>query len=143
MLQSEPGTYLLVCPADRPRNIRIGAKGLTSFDKGYYLYVGSAFGPGGIRARVGRHCRRRKPKRWHIDYLTAHFRPTRALISYEQIRHEHDWASQLEKQQGMLPMGGFGNSDCRCRSHLFLSRKAPDQAALVSGLAGDIEVVAF
>ena len=38
---------------------------------GQYAYVGSAHGPGGLRARVGRHLRAEKPLHWHIDYLTA------------------------------------------------------------------------
>jgi len=36
---------------------------------GYYIYIGSAFGPGGVRARMLRHLRADKPKHWHIDYL--------------------------------------------------------------------------
>ena len=38
---------------------------------GQYAYVGSAHGPGGLRARVGRHLRTEKSLQWHIDYLTA------------------------------------------------------------------------
>ncbi len=38
---------------------------------GVYVYVGSAGGPGGLRARVTRHFRRYKKVRWHIDRLTT------------------------------------------------------------------------
>lgn len=82
-MQKLPGTYFIVCEAKTPRNIRIGARGLIAFNAGFYLYVGSAFGPGVIKARVGRHCLRRKTARWHIDYLTAWFRPNAVLVSYD------------------------------------------------------------
>ncbi|MBT4492861.1 MAG: GIY-YIG nuclease family protein [Gammaproteobacteria bacterium] len=143
MLQSNSGTYLLICPVDHSRHIRVGARGLLVFNVGYYLYVGSAFGPGGVRARVGRHRKRRKPKRWHIDYLTAYYKPEFALISYDENRLEHVWASCLEQQCNLDVIKGFGNSDCRCSSHLFFSETTPDQAALASSLAGDVNVTEF
>ncbi|MGD8921323.1 MAG: DUF123 domain-containing protein, partial [Gammaproteobacteria bacterium] len=46
------GTYILKFHLGRDRNIRIGALGPLKFSSGVYLYVGSALGPGGLRARL-------------------------------------------------------------------------------------------
>lgn len=40
---------------------------------GTFLYAGSAYGPGGIAARVRRHTRRNKVRHWHIDRCAAVF----------------------------------------------------------------------
>ncbi|MGE5612498.1 MAG: DUF123 domain-containing protein, partial [Bacillota bacterium] len=60
-IPATPGAYVLVIRLDR------AAAGLPA---GRYLYCGSARGPGGLRARVGRHMRKGKVVRWHVDRLT-------------------------------------------------------------------------
>ena len=47
----------------------MGALGRIELQAGTWLYVGSARGPGGLAARVGRHWRDGVPKHWHMDYL--------------------------------------------------------------------------
>jgi len=69
MLPSDPGTYILVLRCSTSRTIRIGRLGKLPLQPGWYLYAGSAFGPGGLRARVGHHARRAARPRWHIDYF--------------------------------------------------------------------------
>ena len=85
---------------------------------GWYLYAGSAHGPGGIAARAGRHLRIDKPVRWHIDHLT---------IAADQVwaapvpgATECDIAGCLADDDGFsIPVAGFGSSDCRtCEAHL-------------------------
>lgn len=50
---------------------------------GLYLYVGSAYGPGGLRARLRRHLEGvRKRLKWHIDYLLAADQATPIAASY-------------------------------------------------------------
>lgn len=88
-------------------------------EPGYYVYVGSAFVPGGVAARVSRHLRKRKPKRWHIDYLRTHVTPSQVYISYDDERREHQWARALASTPEAQPVDGFGCSDCTCRAHLF------------------------
>ena len=68
-MTSQPGTYALIlhCPSDRP--MAVGRLGVITFEKGYFIYIGSAFGAGGVLARVKRHCRTDKRLRWHIDYV--------------------------------------------------------------------------
>ncbi len=46
------GTYVLVMRLGRLRRVRVGRLGVQEFPAGLYLYVGSAFGPGGLRARI-------------------------------------------------------------------------------------------
>ena len=71
---SEPskGTYALVLHLECTEEITVGKLGMFTFPAGYYLYVGSALGPGGLEARLARHRRRGKKLRWHIDYLLEH-----------------------------------------------------------------------
>ena len=60
---------LLTVPASR---IKIGAMGLLLLAAGLYGYVGSAHGRSiTVGHRLARHMRRRKVRRWHIDYLTT------------------------------------------------------------------------
>lgn len=98
-------------------------------DPGFYLYVGSAFGPGGVLSRVSRHCRQHKVKRWHVDYLRAHTRLGTAWYALGNERLEHQWASLLDAIETTRAIEGFGSSDCRCFSHLFF---VPEAAGLES-----------
>ena len=76
-LQQKFGTYALILRSSSQQTITVGKLGKIKMRKGYYIYVGSAFGPGGVRARVKRHCHIRKPPHWHIDYI----RPVKGAIS--------------------------------------------------------------
>jgi Uri superfamily endonuclease len=81
------------------------------------VYSGSAFGPGGLGARVGRHLRLDKKLRWHIDYLRQRVDD---VVAYYQpdSRSECLFANELKLAGGEFPMKGFGSSDCKCESHL-------------------------
>lgn len=68
-MRAECGTYLLVLRSHGEATVQVGRWGPLAVRPGVYLYVGSAFGPGGVRARVGRHLRMRKKPHWHLDYL--------------------------------------------------------------------------
>ena len=114
-----PGTYALLLRSDRRAKVRIGRWGRLDIGPGHYIYVGSALGPGGVRARVSRHCRGVKSRHWHIDYLRAFAKPVAVCCSYDPARLEHRWAKILETMADMAPILGFGCSDCRCTSHLF------------------------
>ena len=57
MAEAEPGTYALLLRLDKQERITVGKLGTFDFPVGYYLYVGSALGPGGLRARLARHRR--------------------------------------------------------------------------------------
>lgn len=137
VLPSGPGTYILVFRCRAARRIDVGRLGRMALRPGYYLYVGSAFGPGGLRARVMRHCRMEKPRRWHIDYLRPSVETIEVWFSQNPERMEHSWADLLARD-GLLttPLHGFGSGDCRCRSHLFFSSLRPRIGRFRSRIAG-------
>ena len=127
-MKSDPGTYALILQSHSKANVQIGQWGEIELRPGYYIYVGSAFGPGGIKARVERHWRTDKRKHWHIDYLRKYVTPFEAWISYETERLEHQWAQIIYDMPEMVPIQGFGCSDCRCFSHLFHTIVKPEGA---------------
>ncbi len=125
-MKSEPGTYVLILQSRLSAQLQIGRWGQIDIDKGYYIYVGSAFGPGGVRARVLRHCRKKKKHHWHIDYLSVVLNPWCAWYSHDKNRLEHLWADVFVDMPDMISIPGFGCTDCKCSSHLFYSATTPD-----------------
>ncbi len=121
-----PGTYALILRSSNQRSLVIGRLGVLSLRSGYYIYIGSAFGPGGLRARLKHHRQRAVRPHWHVDYLRRETRLTAIWCTLDQIRREHDWARILEGADGLtVAMDGFGASDCTCRAHLFFSEMPP------------------
>lgn len=129
------GTYCLLLYADSIHNIKVGALGKLNIKKGYYVYIGSAFGPGGLKARIGRHLKKSKKLRWHIDYLRKVTEIIDIKYSTEKNRLECQWAANFAENGGITPFKGFGSSDCKCYSHLFFFSKA-DIAASLQPVAG-------
>lgn len=123
-LPNTPGTYALVFRNHTQRRIPVGALGEVVLMRGYYIYVGSAFGPGGLRARVGRHARIEKTKHWHIDYLRPHLSLIEAWYTSDPEKLEHRWAGLLERELSVA-WPRFGASDCRCPAHLFYASTLP------------------
>ena len=120
LLRPQRGTYIMMLDADNDRRITIGRRMTIDVRPGRYLYVGSAFGPGGVRARVNRHFRNAGICRWHVDYLRRFTRPAGALVCYGARDTEHRWARALD-DAGLQAVTGFGCSDCRCRTHLYMT----------------------
>lgn len=85
---------------------------------GWYAYAGSAYGPGGVGARLRRHFRREKKLHWHVDRITTVASRIHAVAL--EGGSECDIVRRLIDSQSFdTPLEGFGNSDCRsCRSHL-------------------------
>ena len=140
-LPVQGGSYVLVLHSDSDDRINIGRLGSMKLRPGFYLYVGSAFGPGGLRARVGRHAAQRKPLRWHIDYLRAEIQLKAVVFSIDRQRHEEGWSRQIQGwSDTSIPMPGFGASDSRASSHLYFLAERPSGARfkLLEGLALDI-----
>ncbi len=124
-----PGTYALVFKTKRNKRIIIGKLGTLNLQPGYYIYVGSAFGPGGLKARIGHHCKNSSRRHWHIDYLSEYLPPAEVWYTYDPTHREHHWSQVLAHARGAsIPLPGFGSSDCRCISHLyFLSARPSDK----------------
>jgi sugar fermentation stimulation protein A len=116
------GSYLLVLELGREKRIEIGRLGKVMFQKGYYIYVGSAMS--NLRARIKRHRQKRKKMHWHIDYLTQEADGFLSIPIRSCQRHECEIAQALSSIMKSGPPG-FGSSDCRCLTHLFRSEKNP------------------
>lgn len=119
-LPAAPGTYLLLMRLDVALTRSIGRLGTVTLAPGLYAYIGSAHGPGGLRARVGRHLRADKTPHWHIDALTAVATIQAVWIAAAPDRRECLWARTVARVPGVsVPVPGFGSSDCACATHLF------------------------
>lgn len=70
-----PGSYVLVFALEQPLGLEVGRLGVVDLAPGRYVYFGSAWGSGGLRARIRRHVRPDKSPHWHIDYLTRQVQP--------------------------------------------------------------------
>lgn len=116
-----PVVYQLLIRLDQSTRIRIASLGSFILPAGWYVYSGSA--RRAAAARLARHFRKRKPRRWHIDYLL-----TRSCARVLAVRL-WPWQPDLECKvnQALLRSGrasaavpGFGSSDCEraCPAHL-------------------------
>lgn len=125
-----PGTYILILQSFAERRVTVGALGILELKPGFYAYVGSALGPGGLRARIAHHCSEARSPHWHIDYLCPHATLCETWFSQGASRREHRWAGALEaKSKAGIPLEGFGASDCACRSHLIQFQRRPRVSA--------------
>jgi len=113
------GTYALLLELEQEAVITVGRLGTFRFPAGYYVYVGSALGSGGLAARLARHRRRDKKLRWHIDYVLAHARIVDVRVDDSGERLECAWACALLSVPGVqVVVPRLGSSDCTCPSHL-------------------------
>lgn len=118
LLKSDTGTYLLVMQCNEEQIVEVGAQGTVVLQSGVYLYAGSAFGPGGIAARVRRHARTDHAQHWHIDYIRPHCTLQGAWVSYADTKLECTWArALLDTNSTSVPKKGLGSSDCGCWAH--------------------------
>ena len=109
------GSYLLLIELGNNATISIGKMGEMAFNKGFYVYAGSALN--GLEQRIQRHLRENKKTHWHIDYFLKHTTVTDVFYKENNVREECIIAKKFE---GTLPsILGFGCSDCSCTSHLF------------------------
>jgi len=109
------GAYLLVMELPEHTTIMLGKQGRIHFEKGWYVYVGSALN--GLDQRIQRHLRREKKIHWHIDYLLPLTKNISVYFKENNQKEECAIASCFERNFSSIP--GFGCSDCTCASHLF------------------------
>ena len=133
-LAATTGTYVVVLSSPRTARVPVGKRLRVTLEEGCYLYVGSAFGPGGLDARLRRHQHGHGRRHWHIDYLRAATTFVGAIVDRGSERREHQWAAELEACGEYATVPGFGCSDCRCTTHLFHAASTP--ASLASLLSG-------
>ncbi len=111
------GLYLLLLELGHSIDPVIAGQRLV-LGPGIYVYVGSACGPGGLRARLSRHlCGRRRRLHWHIDRLVAAGLSPRLAIAIPgeklcRLRAEPYLALALGATRAFKPIGrGIGSSD--------------------------------
>ena len=119
---TDSGVYIAVFHLSKLRRIRVGRLGQIRFQPGYYLYVGSA--QKNLSARLERHGKKRKPARWHIDYLSNKAEMLGAVDLPGPRRRECELAGELSEMFELVAPG-FGASDCRCDGHLFYAEQLP------------------
>lgn len=127
-LPKSSGAYAIELGLSEPRPIYVGQLGKFNLPEGIYIYAGSAFGPGGLEARLRRHIRVDSKKvHWHIDYLRqiTHIRSYCCASAFESLAGgkpiECSWCQALNLLTGStIPIAGFGASDCvhACPAHL-------------------------
>lgn len=128
-LPAGPGAYALrlrlAAPAALPP-----AFGAAMLPAGWYVYLGSARGPGGLRARCGRHLRRDKGRRWHIDWLTTAPQAEALAVLPVPGGEECVLRAILADLGCGAPVPRFGASDCRtCDSHMVALDQGPRKSA--------------
>ena len=125
-MQAQPGTYALVMACVSDQRVEVGKLGRLHVRPGFYAYIGSAFGPGGLKARIAHYVKISRRPHWHIDYLRSILDIDEVWYTYDSEQHEHQWADTFSRLKGAtIPMAGFGASDCSCLSHLFAFTAQP------------------
>lgn len=118
----QPGIYTIVLGLSNDIEIAVGSLGRILFPQGYYAYTGSARGPGGLK-RIERHMEvlkgERTTRHWHIDYLLP-------LTCFEDVivtttAQDLECCIARKIRERLLPIPGFGCTDCGCISHLHRS----------------------
>ena len=128
----DKGIYCLVLKTSGCTT-RVGALGELPLQAGWYIYVGSALGSGGLQ-RLGRHISlarlRNKQPKWHVDYLltSRSFFLEYAVYAISADRLECRIARELNGSS--IP--DFGCSDCSCTSHLLYREEDPVQELLAT-----------
>ncbi|MFB6079029.1 MAG: DUF123 domain-containing protein [Halarchaeum sp.] len=126
------GTYTLLLELAEAATVAFGAAGERELEPGWYAYAGSAFGPGGLDARVDRHQRvargEHDVRHWHIDYLTGHSE-TRLDAVFVTEGDDRECALARTLAAAGEAVSGLGASDCDCESHVAY---APERAVLAA-----------
>jgi len=115
------GTYTLLVEVAERTDIEVGALGTYTFEPGWYAYVGSATGTGGL-SRVDRHRELaagvRDVRHWHVDYLLGDGAAAiDTVVRSSGVDAECAIAGAIDDES----VPAFGCSDCNCGSHLFYS----------------------
>ena len=110
------GCYCLIIKLNKDTTIKIGKKlGKIDFNKGYYVYVGSAMNS--LESRIKRHLSDEKKLHWHVDYLLRKAEITDVIYNESKRKIECDLSQLISlKSEGIED---FGCSDCECESQLY------------------------
>lgn len=118
--ETPTGTYVLLLQLTTNETITVGKLGECDFPMGWYTYIGSAFGPGGLMARIKHHLQPTDNPHWHIDYLRQKAVLMEIWLSPDTERREEDWVDLMVDIPGAVALvEGFGASDTSRETHLF------------------------
>ncbi|MBS1793453.1 MAG: GIY-YIG nuclease family protein [Acidobacteria bacterium] len=120
---ADAGCYQLLIEIKKDIAVSVGALGVCRFERGFYVYTGSAMK--NLEKRVARHRRKEKKLRWHIDYLLAHpaVEVKDVAVHLSEDKEECLYNQKLIAAGATAPVRGFGSSDCRaCEAHLLRFR---------------------
>ena len=111
------GAYALVLHVPEP--VHFSRKQIDALPlSGWFVYAGSAHGGGGMGARLGRHFRRDKTVRWHVDEL-SNAADSIMAFAIPDDRECNIVDRLLATGRFEIALPGFGSSDCRrCAAHL-------------------------
>ena len=118
----DSGVYIAVFYLPKTQYVRTGKLGRFSLRQGVYFYVGSA--QRNLSARLERHSKKKKPLRWHIDYLSVKAEMLGVITISGHRKYECQLAEKLARIFE-IAVPGFGASDCRCGGHLFYAPELP------------------
>jgi Uri superfamily endonuclease len=138
--EDRPGTYVMVMTLKRSMSLRIGRLETFWLPAGYLLYVGSAFGGGGVRGRTRRHRQAIAPKMWNLDHVKAVARPVEIWWTHFEKKVECRWAMALADLEGYrCPAPGFGSNDCQtCPAHFYHRSDPPSAEAFTERIGQTI-----
>jgi Uri superfamily endonuclease len=121
-IPDKPGSYVIVGELLNEVSIISGTFSGQILAGGFYLYAGSAFGPGGLKARIGRHLKSETKKFWHFDHLKDFLKIREIWYSLSGEKNFECYFIRKLQAQGSasFPILKFGSSDCRsaCPAHL-------------------------
>ena len=110
------GSYCLIINQENDSEIEIGKRlRKINFDKGHYVYVGSAMNS--LEARLNRHLSDEKKIHWHVDYLLKQTEITDIIYNESTRKIECELSQYLSTKTNGIK--DFGCPDCDCESHLY------------------------
>lgn len=116
---SQTGNYVLILHLPLNTSLTVGKLGTFDLPAGWYAYVGSAFGAGGLVGRLKHHLRPVERPLWHIDYLRQVAEVQEIWLAPGEERREQEWVEIMLAIPGaMVLVEGFGASDSVKESHL-------------------------
>jgi len=115
------GIYALCIVIEKDICVKVGALGYIFFQKGWYVYVGSALNS--LEPRLLRHIGKSKGNvgklHWHIDYLLNKMAVRITNIFIKETLEKEECVLARNVGRHGVSISGFGSSDCRCDGHLF------------------------
>jgi Uri superfamily endonuclease len=119
------GTYAVLFWCEVGGAVKLGCAGMHTRPPGWHVYIGSAFGGGGVGARVSRHLRKDAKVKWQIDMMKPFLTPHEIWYTLDSKKRECIWAHAMLEMPRVSYLPRVGATDCDCRAHLFVFDEFP------------------